>query len=108
MGEPDRTAGGRRRRPARAPSIRDVAGLAGVSVAVGDDLRATRLLGAAEALGETVDAAFLVHHERRERALAATRAGLDDAAFAAAWAAGRALSPEGIAALVAEFSRTRE
>jgi hypothetical protein len=85
-----------------------LAGLAGVSVAVGDDLRATRLLGAAAALGETVDAVFPVHHERYERALAATRAGLDDAAFAAAWAAGRALSPEGIAALVAEFSRIRE
>ena len=80
-----------------------LAGLAGVSIAGGDALRAARLLGAAAALCEAVDAARLVHHERYVRALAATRAGLDAATFTEAWNAGHALTPAGIASLVAEI-----
>jgi hypothetical protein len=84
-----------------------LAGLAGVSVANGDYVRAARLLGAAAALGESVGASHLVHHEQYERVLAATRAGLDQATFTQAWAAGRALAPEEIAAL-AEVAPGRE
>jgi non-specific serine/threonine protein kinase len=80
-----------------------LAGLAGVAAASGDYARAARLLGAATALGEAVEAARLVHHERYERALAATQAALDEASFSQAWAAGRALSPTGIASMVAEI-----
>jgi predicted ATPase/transcriptional regulator with XRE-family HTH domain len=83
-------------------------GLAGVAATEEDYPRAARLLGAAAALGETVGVAVLVHHERYERTLAATRAGLDAATFDAAWAAGRTLSPEGIAALVTEFAPAQD
>jgi hypothetical protein len=85
-----------------------LAGLAGVSAAGGDYFQAARLLGAAAALGEAVDAARLVHHERYVHALAATRAGLDAATFDQAWAAGHALTPAEIAALVAEIVPARD
>ena len=84
-----------------------LAGLAGVSAAGGDYLRAVHLLGAAAALGEAVDASRLVHHERYERALAATRAGLDETELAQAWAAGRARSREEVAALVTQTQPAR-
>ena len=84
-----------------------LAGLAGVAVADGDYRQAARLLGAAAALGEALDAARLVHHERYERALAATRAGLDATAFTQAWNAGHALSPAALAALVAQIVPAR-
>jgi predicted ATPase len=85
-----------------------LAGLAGIAVADGDYPFAARLLGAARALAETVQAAHLVHHEQYERVLVATRVTLDAETFAAAWAAGRSLSPEAIAALVAEFALTQD
>jgi predicted ATPase/transcriptional regulator with XRE-family HTH domain len=85
-----------------------LAGLAGVSVADGDYLQAARLLGVAAALGEAVEASRLVHHERYERALAATRAILDAATFDEAWAEGRAHSSEGIATLIAEIAPARD
>jgi hypothetical protein len=85
-----------------------LAGLAGVAVASGDYRQAAHLLGAAAALREAVDAARLVHHERYERALAATRAGLEAAVFAQAWAAGRALTPAEIALLAAEIVPARD
>jgi excisionase family DNA binding protein len=78
-----------------------LAGLAGVAVAGGAYPPAARLLGAAAALAETVQAAHLVHHEQHQRVLAATRAKLDADTFAQEWTTGRALSPEAIAALVA-------
>jgi hypothetical protein len=58
----------------------------------GQPLKAARIFGAAEAL-RVASAAPLwpverVHHDRR---VAALRATLGEAAFAAAWAAGRAL-----------------
>jgi predicted ATPase len=57
--------------------------------------RTARLLGAAERLRETIDRG-LQPHERADhaRSVQAARAVLGDAAFAAAWAEGRALSPE--------------
>jgi hypothetical protein len=85
-----------------------LAGLAGVSVARGDALRAALLLGAAASLGEAVGVALLVHHEQYERILAATRAALDAATFDAAWTAGRSLSTEAIALLVADFAPVRD
>jgi predicted ATPase len=84
-----------------------LAGLAGVALAGGDSVRAARLLGAAAALGEVVQASRLVHHEQYERVLAATRAGLDAATFAEAWSSGRAFSPTRIEALVAEIAPDR-
>jgi predicted ATPase/transcriptional regulator with XRE-family HTH domain len=81
-----------------------LAGLASVSAARGDYSRAAHLLGAAAALGEAVGVALLVHNEQYERVLAATRAALGEATFDAACAAGRVLSPEGIAELVAEIA----
>jgi hypothetical protein len=70
---------------------------------LGNHLRVVRLLGAAAALAESVNAARLAHHERYERALAATSAELDAAAFDEAWAMGHALLREAIASLTAEI-----
>jgi len=76
-----------------------LAGLAGVAVAAGDHPRAARLLGAAAALGEAVHASLMVHGQH-ESVLAATRAGLDEAAFDEAWTAGRALGQADVAAVI--------
>jgi predicted ATPase/DNA-binding SARP family transcriptional activator len=55
--------------------------------------RAAQLYGAAERVGETAGV-VMVPHERtwHDRAVAAARAGLGEQAFAAAWAAGRAMT----------------
>jgi non-specific serine/threonine protein kinase len=71
-----------------------IAGIAGVAKARGQVERAARLLGAAWALGEALGVRFLGHHVHAERVRAATRARLGEAAFAAAWAAGRSLTME--------------
>jgi non-specific serine/threonine protein kinase len=72
-----------------------LAGLAGSAVAAGRLQRSARLLGVVEAAldtsGEPMQSNDRADYERN---LAATRAQLDDAAFAAAWAAGRALPLE--------------
>jgi hypothetical protein len=58
-----------------------------------------RLLGAAATLGATVDEVPRpAERARCARAAAAARAALGDAAFEAAWAAGRRLTPEQAAA----------
>jgi hypothetical protein len=64
-----------------------------IAAAAGQAERAARLLGAAEALGETIHA-FLPNEVRadHERTLANVRTALAPAAFAAAWAEGRAMS----------------
>jgi non-specific serine/threonine protein kinase len=55
---------------------------------------AGRLLGAATALADALgDIPSARERARRERAIAAVRAALGDAAFEAAWRAGRALTP---------------
>jgi predicted ATPase/transcriptional regulator with XRE-family HTH domain len=70
-------------------------GLAGVAVAHGQPERATWLLGAAEALRESIGTPrWRVYQTSYERALAAARTQLDDAAWAAAWAKGRAMPLE--------------
>jgi predicted ATPase/transcriptional regulator with XRE-family HTH domain/Tfp pilus assembly protein PilF len=70
-------------------------GLAGVAGEQGQPARAVRLCGATEALLERIGAVL----ERAERAthdrtIAAARAQLDEATFAAMWAAGRAMPLE--------------
>jgi non-specific serine/threonine protein kinase len=69
-----------------------VKSLAAVAAVVGDPVTATRLFGAAEALRERhgIDVPP-AERPRLERAIAAARARLAEAAFAAAWAAGRTL-----------------
>jgi predicted ATPase/class 3 adenylate cyclase len=68
-------------------------GLAGAASAQGRFMRAARLFGAAEALDEDIDALpSAIWRARYDIAVAAARAELDEATFAAAWAAGRALT----------------
>ena len=70
-------------------------GLAGTIGLLGEPERAVRLLGAADALFAATGATFWpVDRMERERNLASIRAVLDDRAFDAALAAGRALTPE--------------
>jgi predicted ATPase/class 3 adenylate cyclase len=70
-----------------------LSGLGGVAAAQGHPARAARLLGAATNLLDLMGA-LLEPPDRAEfaRSVAATRAGLDDAAFAQAWAAGRTMT----------------
>jgi tetratricopeptide (TPR) repeat protein len=68
---------------------------AGRGDAEGAGRRAARLFGAAEAQREKLGAAILpLWHDHYQRGVAAARALLDEATFAAAWAAGRALTLE--------------
>jgi hypothetical protein len=56
-------------------------------------VRAARLFGAVEAPHETLVAPLVpLYREYYQRRVTAARAQLDEAAFAAAWAAGRALT----------------
>jgi non-specific serine/threonine protein kinase len=70
-------------------------GLAAVAAAGGEGERAARLLGAAtalrEAAGEPLRRSDQAWHDR---AVATTRAALEDDGFAAAWASGAALPPD--------------
>jgi hypothetical protein len=70
-------------------------GLAAVNRAPGQPGRAVRLLGAAEALREWVGVPLPPTEQANyELLVAAIHAALGEEAFAAAWAAGRALSLE--------------
>ena len=61
----------------------------------GGHKRAALLFGTAEALREAVGAFVLpLYRSEYDRGLAAARAGLDEATFSAAWAEGRAMTPE--------------
>jgi non-specific serine/threonine protein kinase len=61
----------------------------------GEHRRAAWLFGAAEALREAVGAFVLpLYRAEYDRGVAATRAGLDEAAFSAAWSEGLAMTPE--------------
>jgi DNA-binding CsgD family transcriptional regulator len=61
----------------------------------GDHRRAALLLGAAEALRQAVGAFVLpLYRAEYDRGVAATRAGLTEATFNAAWLEGRAMTPE--------------
>jgi ATP/maltotriose-dependent transcriptional regulator MalT len=74
-----------------------VTGLGGVAASQGWPVRAARLWGAAEGMSETYDTHFtpagrsLIDYEGR---LAAARSQLDEVTWTAAWAEGRAMSPE--------------
>ncbi len=72
-----------------------LAGIAGMAAALGQPELATRLLGAATALLATMDAAvWPVDQIEYDRSLAGVREQLGAARFAAAFAAGQALSPQ--------------
>src|SRR5215207_1662958 len=61
----------------------------------GEHGRAAWLFGAAEALREAVGAFVLpLYRAEYDHGVAATRAGLDEAAFSSAWSKGRAMTPE--------------
>ncbi|MFL5805348.1 MAG: tetratricopeptide repeat protein [Roseiflexaceae bacterium] len=67
--------------------------LAGLAATTQHPVRATRLFGAAEALRASVGIPLPpVHRADYERDVALVRANMDDATFAAAWAAGRAMT----------------
>jgi non-specific serine/threonine protein kinase len=71
-------------------------GLAVAAAALGETQDATRLAGADEAVRGAIGAPITTEPERLafERVLADVRARLGDAAFAAAWAAGRGANPD--------------
>jgi DNA-binding CsgD family transcriptional regulator len=72
--------------------LEDLAVVAGLA---GDHRRAVQLLGAAEELREVVGAAVRsLYRADYDRTVATAGAGLDEAAFAAAWAEGRAMTLE--------------
>lgn len=66
-------------------------GLARIATLTNQLERAARLFGAAAALREAAGAASLRHHLRHDQAVALVRAGLGDASFGEAWAAGRTM-----------------
>ena len=66
-------------------------GLGIVAALAGQGERAARLCGAAEALRETIGAPVPRYRGQHERAMELARDALGEQAFAAAWAAGRAL-----------------
>ncbi len=71
-------------------------GLAEVALAHGQPARTARLWGATEAMREAIDLSisFFEHsHYDYEERLAAARAQLDETAWEAPWAEGRAISP---------------
>jgi tetratricopeptide (TPR) repeat protein len=75
--------------------VMNLEGLAAVAVAQAQPERAARLFGAAEGLREAIGA--LLHPAecaQHDSCVAAARAALGEEAFAAAWAEGRAMSPE--------------
>ena len=75
-------------------------GLAAAHVGLNEEERGAQLFGAAAALREELDVGL---YEKRqellcEQAVAAAKAALGEDAFAAAWARGKAMTPEEIAA----------
>lgn len=81
--------------------------MAGVAVRL-DEARAAAMLLAASAslsVADAVDPRFPVSRDLAEQDLAATRARLGEAAFAAAWQAGRAASATELAELVDDLTR---
>jgi non-specific serine/threonine protein kinase len=79
-------------RPGIAVALEEMAALVG---ALGDPVRATRLWGAAERIRQEIGTPIRPNERvRYERALAQTRASVDDETFHRAWLEGRALSDE--------------
>jgi predicted ATPase/class 3 adenylate cyclase/DNA-binding CsgD family transcriptional regulator len=74
---------------------RGLEGLAGVLASQGDLVWAARLWGAAEALRDAMGTPIApVYRASYERSVATARTQLGEKAFAAAWAEGRAMTPE--------------
>jgi predicted ATPase/DNA-binding SARP family transcriptional activator len=71
-----------------------LAGIAGLAGSIGVPRQAAHLLGAARALGAGVGIRNVAHHFEYERVVSATRAALDDQAFAEESARGETLSLE--------------
>ncbi|MEZ4562960.1 MAG: LuxR C-terminal-related transcriptional regulator [Thermomicrobiales bacterium] len=71
-----------------------LAGIAGVANHRRQFEAAARLLGAAWGIAASLGVRYLAHHVHAERVLAATRAHLEDDAFAVAWSQGQALPVE--------------
>ena len=72
-----------------------VAALAGIAATLGQSIRAVRLLGAADAAVGAIVSPFLPADLKAfNRTMTSLHAQLDDAAFASAWAEGRALTLE--------------
>jgi DNA-binding CsgD family transcriptional regulator len=84
-----------RKHPSTRVVVEVLEGVAVVTVAIGRAERGARMLGAAEALRDRMGLRLRVgaNQPALEQAVAAVRAVLGEAAFAAAWAAGRKLSP---------------
>jgi non-specific serine/threonine protein kinase len=78
----------------RGRTARCLNGLGIIAALAGRSERAARLCGAAEALRETIGAPVPRFRGQHERAMGLARAALGEQAFAAAWAAGRQLSPQ--------------
>ena len=79
--------------------VHNLLGLAGVAAGRGEPVCAARLWGSSEALQEATgssvaDSPFVRSQYDYEGLLAAARSRLDEAAFEAAWAEGRAMTPE--------------
>jgi non-specific serine/threonine protein kinase len=86
-----------------------VAGLAGVAGAAGQWERAARLLGAAHTLFSAPGRELRgVNRDENERTVAAARAHLGEPAFAAAWAAGEALTVEQASAAERPLTRREQ
>jgi DNA-binding CsgD family transcriptional regulator len=85
-------------------------GLAAVVAAEGGIVRAARLWGAAEALLEQIEVGVhtYVSDCSLHRSRVAARARLDEAAWTAAWAEGRAMSPEQVVEYALERPETPE
>ena len=107
QGDDERTAGLLHESVGLSAALRDtwalvygLIGLGGVAARGGDPERAARLFGAAEALGEaaSVTPSFPSTQALYEQALANVREQLDTNRFAAAWAEGRAMTPDEAAA----------
>ena len=80
-----------------------LAGLAAVAAVAMQPVRAAQLFGASEALLEAIGARLSASNlDDYERNLATARQSLDAAAFAVAWSAGRAMSPEQAIAFASE------
>jgi len=71
-------------------------GLASVAAAEGQPVRAARLFGAAETRLDVKVLMNNIEHAEYERVVQSARAQLGEKAFAAAWAEGRAMTPEQI------------
>jgi len=77
--------------------------LAGLEAALGQAERAARLFGAADVLREAMGVRLSVsEREAYDRDIAVARSALGEGPFAAAWAAGRALSLDEAVALALE------